>query len=109
MLAIHDDRRINPIAIKAHEERRSYSANFKAQVALEALKGSKTLTELAEEFSIHPNQINLWQQQLTNNIELVFNTDKNDLECTVKTTDNRHSKIGQLMVENDFLTKVLGR
>lgn len=88
---------------------RTYPANFKAQVALAAMKGDKTLEELAVEFAVHPDQISLWKQQLLNNISLVFNKDDDNLEIEAKTDSNRHAKIGQLTAENDFLTKVLGR
>jgi transposase len=92
-----------------HNERRTYSADFKAQVAMAAIKGDKTLAELAIEFAIHPNQVSLWKRQLANNITRVFDNDDDNLENSPKTADNRHAKIGQLMAENDFLTKVLGR
>ena len=91
------------------EERRGYSADFKAQVALEAIKGEKSHAEIGLEFAIHPNQVSLWRQQLLNNLNLLFDNDDIVLDINPKIADNRHSKIGQLMAENDFLTKVLGR
>lgn len=92
-----------------HNAQKTYSADFKAKIALATMKGDKTLAELAVEFAVHPDQISLWQQQLLNNIRLVFDKDDDDLDSGAKTVDNRHAKIGQLMAENDFLTKVLGR
>jgi transposase len=109
MLTMHKERRTYPANFKVQEERRSYPAIFKAQVALEAMKGDKTLPELAMAFAVHPNQVSLWQQQFVKNISRVFDNDSNNLESAPKAADNRHAKIGQLMAENDFLTKVLGR
>ncbi len=91
------------------EERRAYSADFKAQVALAAIKGEKSHAELAMEFSVHPNLVGLWKQQLLNNLNRVFDNDSDNFESVTKFADNRHAQIGQLMAENDFLTKVLGR
>jgi transposase-like protein len=109
MLAMHEERRTHPSEFKGHEERRFYSASLKAQVALEALKGDKTFAEIGMEFAIHPNQVSLWKQHLVNNISRVFDNDVNVSESLNKTAENRHAKIGLLMAENDFLTKVLGR
>lgn len=104
---MYHERRTHLMEFKTHEERRSYSASFKAQVALEAMKGEKTLLELAMEFAIHPSQINLWQQQFANNINQVF--ENGQTKNGAKTNDSQHAKLGQLIAENDFLTKVLGR
>jgi transposase len=109
MLTMHKERRTYPANFKVQEERRSYPAIFKAQVALEAMKGDKTLSELAMEYAVHPNQVSLWQQQMLNNLNRVFDNENDSLESGTKTDNNRHAKIGQLMAENDFLTKVLGR
>lgn len=92
-----------------HNERRNYPADFKAQVAMAAMKGDKTLAELGMEFSVHPNLVSQWKQQFADNINRVFDNDDDNLESGPKTDNNRHAKIGQLMAENDFLTKVLGR
>jgi transposase-like protein len=91
------------------EDRRYYSADFKAQVALAAIKDDKPLRELAVEFAIHPNQIALWKQHLLNNITLVFDKSGNNEENVTKMNKTSHAKIGQIMAENDFLTKILGR
>lgn len=104
---MYKERRTYSSEFEVQVERRSYPALFKAQVALEAIKDDKTFTELALEFSIHPNYISLWKQQFVNNIDKVFENDVQ--ENSPKPADNRHAKIGQLMAENDFLTKVLGR
>ncbi|MEQ1486214.1 transposase [Methyloglobulus sp.] len=106
---MYTERRTNSAFFYSQEDRRSYPAHFKAQVALEALKNEKTNTELAIEFAVHPNQVSLWKQQFVNNINRVFDNDSTNLESSPKTTNGRHAQIGQLMAENDFLTKVLGR
>lgn len=92
------------------EDRRSYSPNFKAQVAIAALKEEKQLNELALEFSIHPSQILQWKQHLLNNVSHVFDLKPSDLDkIAAKNHVYQHTKIGQIVAENDFLTKILGR
>lgn len=90
------------------EDRRYYPPNFKAQVALAALKDEKPVAELALEFSVHPEQIAIWKQYLLNNCNLVFEKQRNYEENATK-INNSHAKIGQIIAENDFLTKILGR
>jgi transposase-like protein len=87
--------------------RRNHARAFKAKVALEAIKGEQTLTELSQRFQVHPNQITEWKKQLLENAAEVFNKDKN----TVFGPDVKelHAKIGQLSMENDFLSNALGR
>ncbi|HRB81210.1 MAG TPA: IS3 family transposase [Nitrospira sp.] len=81
--------------------RRNHGAAFKAQVALAACKGDKTLAELAEHFRVHPTQITEWKQQLLTRAADVFGGTK----PTSDTPDLKvlHAKIGQLALENDFL------
>ena len=85
--------------------RRNHGATFKAQVALAAVKGDKTLAELAEQFSVHPTQITEWKQQLLTRAADVFGGTK----PTADTPDLKtlHAKIGQLALENDFLEGAL--
>lgn len=85
--------------------RRNHGATFKAQVALAAVKGDKTVAELAEQFGIHPTQITDWKQQLLARAADVFGGMKSPSEAPdLKTL---HAKIGQLTLENDFLEGAL--
>jgi transposase len=87
--------------------RRNHGAAFKAKVALEAIKGEQTLSELAERFQVHPNQITQWKKKLLAEAEQVFASGKKPAsEPNVK---ELHAKIGQLTMENDFLSVALGR
>ena len=86
-------------------KKRSYAAAFKAQVALAAVKGDKTLAELSEQFHVHPTQVTEWKQQLLTRAADVFGGTK----PTSDTPDLKtlHAKIGQLALENDFLEHAL--
>jgi transposase len=86
--------------------RRNHSPEFKAKVALAALKGERTLAELAQHFDVHPNQITEWKRQVLERASDVFGggTDKADDGPDLKTL---HAKIGQLTLENDFLSGAL--
>ena len=88
-------------------KRRNHSPNFKAKVAFAALKGEKTLAQLASEYDVHVNQIQTWRNQLKENMASLFDTGiehRKDQEAEVKALQ---AKIGQLTMENDFLAKVL--
>jgi transposase len=86
--------------------RRNHSSAFKAKVALEAIKGEQTLVELSERFQIHPNLIVEWKKVLLERAPDVFDKGKPSREPDVK---ELHAKIGQLAMENDFLSVALGR
>jgi len=79
---------------------------FKAKVALEAIKGEQTLVELAERFEVHPNQIAEWKKLLMERASEIFDKRKPSKEPDIK---ELHAKIGQLAMENDFLSVALGR
>jgi transposase len=87
--------------------RRNHGAAFKAKVALEAIKGEQTIVELAERFQVHPNQITEWKKQLLDRAAEVFSKDKKTTEG--QSVKELHAKIGQLAMENDFLSVALGR
>jgi transposase-like protein len=89
--------------------RRNHSPAFKAKVALAAVKGEKTLTELAQQFDVHPNQITQWKSQLLDGAAGVFGSEPRagiDPPVDVKTL---HAKIGELTLANDFLEGALGK
>ena len=86
--------------------RRNHSPEFKARVALEALKGEKTLAELSSQFDVHPNQITQWKSQLLEQAASVFNGGKSKSEEPID-LKSLHAKIGELTLENDFLEGAL--
>lgn len=93
----------------ARRPRRNHSPAFKAKVAVAAIKGEKTLIELAQEFDVHPNQIKQWRDQLLDGATGVFGeAPKADPEPTID-VKTLHAKIGELTLENDFLSGTLGK
>jgi transposase len=88
--------------------RRNHSATFTAKVALAAIRGDRTLVELAEQFKVHPNQIGQWRVELLERAPEVFapTADKRDAGPDLKAL---HAKIGQQALEIDFLAGALGR
>lgn len=91
-------------------KRKRYAAEFKAKVALEALKGEETLAQLASRFGVHPNLIAQWKRHAAEGMVEVFTgkvgRQEADQEANIK---ELHAKIGQLTVERDFLAKAFGR
>ncbi|UIF89353.1 IS3 family transposase (plasmid) [Cupriavidus necator] len=83
--------------------RRTHSAGLKAKVALSALKGDKTLAELAQQYEVHPSQITAWKQQLVEHAADLFGGGKENAGEPPVDLKVLHAKIGQLALENDFL------
>ena len=90
-------------------KRRNHSSAFKAKVALAALKGEKTMAELAEQFDVHPNQVQEWRKKLLDNADAVFGGSAGEKEDTDAKMKELHAKIGQLTMERDFLESGLER
>jgi transposase-like protein len=88
--------------------RRNHTPAFKAKVALAAVKGEKTLAELAQQFDVHPNQITTWKAQLLNGAAEVFGSEPRAASTAVDVT-TLHAKIGELTLANDFLAGALGK
>ncbi len=90
--------------------RRNHSAAFKVKVALATIKGEKTLSELAQQFDVHANQIKQWKDQLLDGAAGVFGAEARQ-ESTEPPIDVKtlHAKIGELALENDFLVGAFGK
>ena len=91
-------------------KRRRFTAEFKALVALDALRGDKTVKEIAAKHKVHPNQVSTWKRQAMDGLGEVFSNgldrDRRDHESEVR---DLHAKIGELTVERDFLARGLKR
>ena len=86
--------------------RRSHDAAFKARVALEALKGEKTMAQLSSEFGVHANQIRQWRQKLLEEVPNVFSDRRRKQEKEgEEMTSELYRQIGQLKVELEWLKK----
>jgi len=88
-------------------KRRNHSPKFKAKVALEALREELTMTELAEKYDLHANQISRWKSGLVSVAEDVFGGHEQNKKDPEAEIDKLHSKIGQLTMERDFKSKAL--
>jgi transposase len=90
--------------------RRNHTPAFKAKVALAAVKGDRTLSQLAEQFDVHPNQVTSWKAQLEGSAAGVFGPGSGNAAAQ-PTVDVKslHAKIGELTLENDFLEGALSK
>ncbi len=84
-------------------KRKQHGAKFKAQVAMAALAGDKTLADLASEYGVHPTMISTWKQELVKRADELFERGNKNAADPQKVIDDLHRKIGQLQVERDFL------
>jgi transposase len=87
--------------------RRNHTPAFKAKVALAAIKGDRTLAQLAEQFDIHPNQVTSWKAQLEGSAADVFGPGGGATAPPAVDVKLLHAKIGELTLENDFLEGAL--
>ena len=86
---------------------RNHTPAFKAKVALAAIKGEKTLADLAQLFDVHPNQITAWKAQLFDGAAGVFGAGAASVDAAPVDLKALHAKIGELALENDFLEGAL--
>ena len=90
--------------------RRNHTPAFKAKVALAAIKGDRTVSELADQFDVHPNQITSWKAQLEEGASDVFSPGGgNGAAPPTIDVKSLHAKIGELTLENDFLEGALNK
>jgi len=89
------------------DKRRRYSAEFKAKVALAALRNDETVSELASRFGVHPTMINNWKRAVLDGAADIFDKDQKSRKKMESTVDELYRQIGQLKVERDFLSKKL--
>jgi transposase-like protein len=86
--------------------RKRYDAAFKARVALEAIKGERTISEIANETSVHPNQISKWKKQALEELPDIFSQGRKKREQSSEELESElYKQIGQLKVELDWLKK----
>lgn len=90
--------------------RKRYSAEFKAKVAMEAIRGDLTLAEVAAKHGIHHTMIGAWKRQAMEGMACLFDSgDQSSKAASEAEIEKLHAKIGQLLVERDFLAKASGR
>ena len=91
-------------------KRKQYSSDFKAKVALAALKGDQTTSEIATRFEIHPTMVSQWKRELLDNATGVFEgKDGKAAQKSQEEIDTLYREIGKLTVERDFLSRRLDR
>ena len=91
-------------------KRKRYSAEFKSKVALEAIRGELTVAQLAAKHGVHQTMINAWKKQAVEGMSVVFSAKAEASEAAREgEIEQLHAKIGQLVVERDFLRRASGR
>ena len=91
------------------KKRKQYIPKFKANVALAALRNEESTAELAAKYEVHPTMIGNWKRELTEGAAELFDKGQKTKKQHDNTVDELYRQIGQLKVENDFLSKGLGR
>ncbi len=89
------------------KKRTQYSKEFKAKIALAAIRGEETVPQLAARYNIHPTQINSWKRQLIEKASDLFGKNNDINNKNEHSADDLHRVIGQLTVEHDFLVRKL--
>lgn len=90
------------------QKRTFRSATFKKKVALEAIRETKTINEIAQKYGVHPIQVSKWKKKLLDNAEMAFEKGNNKSSAYEVKEAKLHEQIGRLSVENDWLKKKLG-
>ena len=90
------------------DKRKKYSAELKAKVALAAIKNEETTAQLAQRFGVHPTMITAWKKALIDGAGDIFDKNHKSRKKNDSKIDELHRQIGQLKVENDFLSRKLG-
>lgn len=88
-------------------KRRNFTDRFKAKVALEALRGDKTIQEIAAKYQVHPNQVSTWKRQAMDGMADLFSRGGKPSGPGDAEIKELHAKIGRLTIENDFLAQGL--
>jgi len=88
--------------------RRKHSPEFKAKVALAAIKGEETTSQIASRFKIHPAQVRSWKKEFVQNASVVFKKSRSEERRLEKEMEHLYKKIGQITVERDFLARKSG-
>ena len=93
----------------SEKNRKSFTSQYKAKVALEAIRGTKTLNEIAQEFAVHPNQVGEWKKLLLAQASTIFGTKRGPKpEDPSSSPERLYSEIGRLKMELDWLKKKSG-
>ena len=90
------------------DKRKKYNAEFKAKVALAAIRNEEGAAQLAQRFGVHPTMITAWKKALIEGAGNIFDKDQKSRRKIDAKVDELHRQIGQLKVENDFLSRKLG-
>ena len=93
----------------SERKRKNFSSQYKAKVALEAIRGVKTVNEIAQEFGVHPTQVGLWKKELQEQASGIFDTKRGPKPVDQSASPERlYSEIGRLKMELDWLKKKSG-
>ena len=95
--------------VVSEQKRKNFSGQYKAKVALEALRGVKTVNEIAQEFGVHPTQVGLWKKELQEQASGIFGAKRGPKPVDQSANPERlYSEIGRLKMELDWLKKKSG-